>query len=156
MTQEELKRQLDGILMNIEFPDATPDEKGVYVLRRNDIEGYFARLLPHYASDIADVLVSEGLIFKKDYRKSRSAELARQEQFAEEQGFAPDCSPYYIALQYKKRAESIRKETAQEIFGWFWHNLVNLNFITGNIEVNFAALQNFARTYGIELIGKTE
>lgn len=103
MTQEELKRQLDGILMTIEFPDATPDEKGVYVLRRNDIEGYFARLLPHYASDIADVLISEGLIFKKDYRKSRSAELARQEQFAEEQGFTPDCSPYYIALQYKQR-----------------------------------------------------
>lgn len=106
--------------------------------------------------EIADALIDAGLIFKIDYRKSRSAELARQERFAEEQGFTPDCSPYYIALQYKKRAETIRKETAQEIFGWFWHNLVNLNFITGNIEVNFAALQNFARTYGIELIEKTE
>lgn len=105
---------------------------------------------------LAETLIDAGLIFKKDYRKSRSAELARQERFAEEQGFTPDCSPYYIALQYKKRAETIREETAQEIFAWFWHNLVNLNFITGNIEVNFAALQNFARTYGIELIEKTE
>lgn len=61
-----------------------------------------------------------------------------------------------MGIDALKRVESIRKETAQEIFGWFWHNLVNLNFITGNIEVNFAALQNFARTYGIELIEKIE
>ena len=94
---------------------------------------------------LAETLIDAGLIFKKDYRKSRSAELARQERFAEEQGFTPDCSPYYIALQYKKRAETIREETAHEIFAWFWHNLVNLNFITGNIEVNFAALQNLSK-----------
>lgn len=45
------------------------------------------------------------------------------------------------------------KETASEIFSWFWRNLVNMNFITGNIEVNFGALQNFAKTYGVELFG---
>lgn len=141
MTNDELKLEIISLIR-----DSADEWTG------KDSEGHSMI----YLGKIADVLISEGLIFKKDYRKSRSAELARQEQFAEEQGFTPDCSPYYIALQYKKRAETIREETAQEIFAWFWHNLVNLNFITGNIEVNFNALQNFARTYGIELIEKTE
>lgn len=55
-----------------------------------------------------------------------------------------------------RQVETIRKETAQEIFSWFWRNLVNLNFITGNIEVNFGALQNFAKTYGVEKFGFPE
>lgn len=55
-----------------------------------------------------------------------------------------------------RRVETIRKETAQEIFSWFWRNLVNMNFITGNIEVNFGALQNFAKTYGVEKFGFPE
>lgn len=61
-----------------------------------------------------------------------------------------------MGMDALKRVEKTREETAQEIFSWFWHNLVNLNFVTGNIEVNFVALQNFARTYGIELFGKIE
>ena len=148
MTNEELKEKIVDILVNCKSKECAVEycatcEGNPYIEHCREKEQ-------------ADTLIGAGLIFKKDYRKSRSAELARQEQFAEEQGFTPDCSPYYIALQYKKRAETIREETAQEIFAWFWHNLVNLNFITGNIEVNFAALQNFARTYGIELIEKTE
>lgn len=55
-----------------------------------------------------------------------------------------------------RQVETIRKETALEIFSWFWRNLVNLNFITGNIEVNFGALQNFAKTYGVEKFGFPE
>lgn len=61
-----------------------------------------------------------------------------------------------MGMDALKRVEKIRDETAREIFSWLWHNLVNLNFVTGNIEVNFVALQNFARTYGIELFGKIE
>lgn len=61
-----------------------------------------------------------------------------------------------MGMDALKRVETIREETAREIFSWFWKNLVNLNFITGNIEVNFASLQNFARTYGIELIENFE
>lgn len=141
MTNEELKLEIISLIRDSKDEWMGKDGEGHSMI---------------YLGKIADTLIGAGLIFKKDYRKSRSAELARQEQFAAEQGFTPDCSPYYIALQYKKRAESIRKETAQEIFGWFWRNLVNLNFITGNIEVNFAALQNFARTYGIELIENFE
>lgn len=154
MTNEELKEKIISLLGNsydewISIQETTID---IWNFKNNiPREKLFISF-----DKIADTLIAAGLIFKKDYRKSRRAELARQERFAKEQGFTPDCSPYYIALQYKKRAESIRKETAQEIFSWFWHNLVNLNFITGNIEVNFAALQNFARTYGIELIEKIE
>ena len=55
-----------------------------------------------------------------------------------------------------RQVETIRKETAREIFSWFWRNLVNLNFITGNIVVNFGALQNFAKTYGVEKFGFLE
>lgn len=59
-------------------------------------------------------------------------------------------------MNNERAIEKIRKETAREIFSWLWHNLVNLNFVTGNIEVNFVALQNFARTYGIQLLEKFE
>ena len=52
----------------------------------------------------------------------------------------------------ERAIEKIRKEMAQEIFSWLWRNMVNLNFITGNVEVNFVSLQNFAKTYGIELL----
>lgn len=61
-----------------------------------------------------------------------------------------------MGMEAIRRVETIRKETASEIFSWFWRNLVNLNFITGNIEVNFVALQNFAKTYGVEKFGFLE
>lgn len=61
-----------------------------------------------------------------------------------------------MGMEAIRRVETIRKETASEIFSWFWRNLVNLNFITGNIEVNFGALQNFAKTYGVEKFGFLE
>ena len=61
-----------------------------------------------------------------------------------------------MGMEAIRRVETIRKETASEIFSWFWRNLVNMNFITGNIEVNFGALQNFAKTYGVEKFGFLE
>lgn len=61
-----------------------------------------------------------------------------------------------MGMEAIRRVETIRKETASEIFSWFWRNLVNLNFITGNIEVNFVALKNFAKTYGVEKFGFLE
>lgn len=33
-------------------------------------------------------------------------EVLKRERFAEEHGFTPDCTPYYIAEQYKLRAEA--------------------------------------------------
>lgn len=58
----------------------------------------------------ADALIEAGVVFKRDYRKSRSSEIQRQERFAVENGFTPDCSPYYIAAQYKKRVEALESE----------------------------------------------
>lgn len=48
-------------------------------------------------------------------------------------------------------AENVRNETAQDIFSWIYKNLVNLNFITGNVEINLSALNNFAKTYGVNV-----
>lgn len=45
--------------------------------------------------------------------------------------------------------ERVRKNTAQNIFSWFYKNLVNMNFITGNVEINLSALNDFAKTYGV-------
>ena len=48
-------------------------------------------------------------------------------------------------------SEEVRKETAQDIFSWIYKNLVNLNFVTGNVEINLPALDTFAKTYGVEI-----
>lgn len=47
--------------------------------------------------------------------------------------------------------ENVRKNIAQDIFSWIYKNLVNLNFITGNVEINLSALNNFAKTYGVDV-----
>lgn len=43
------------------------------------------------------------------------------------------------------------KETAQDIFSWIYKNLVNMNFVTGNVEINLPSLDTFAKTYGVEI-----
>ena len=52
---------------------------------------------------------------------------------------------------FVKHNESVRKNTAQDIFSWIYKNLVNLNFITGNVEISLSALDTFAKTYGVEI-----
>lgn len=52
---------------------------------------------------------------------------------------------------FVKHNESVRKNTATDIFSWIYKNLVNLNFITGNVEINLSALNNFAKTYGVDV-----
>lgn len=47
--------------------------------------------------------------------------------------------------------DNIREQTAQDIFSWIYKNLVNMNFITGNVEINLSALNNFAKTYGVDV-----
>ena len=47
--------------------------------------------------------------------------------------------------------DNIREQTAQDIFSWIYKNLVNLNFITGNVEISLSALNNFAKTYGVDV-----
>ena len=52
---------------------------------------------------------------------------------------------------FVKHNEDVRKNTAQDIFSWIYKNLVNLNFITGNVEINLSALNDFAKTYGVNV-----
>lgn len=52
---------------------------------------------------------------------------------------------------FAKHNESVRVNTAQDIFSWIYKNLVNLNFTTGNVEINLSALDTFAKTYGVEI-----
>ena len=51
---------------------------------------------------------------------------------------------------FAKHNESVRKNTAQDIFSWIYKNLVNLNFITGNVEINLSDLIFFAKTFGFD------
>lgn len=41
----------------------------------------------------------------KRLRDHERGEIQNQEKFAKDHGFTPDCTPYYIAEQYKHRAE---------------------------------------------------
>lgn len=52
---------------------------------------------------------------------------------------------------FVKHNEIVRKNIAQDIFSWIYKNLVNLNLITGNVEINLSALNNFAKTYGVDV-----
>lgn len=47
--------------------------------------------------------------------------------------------------------DNINEQTAQDIFSWIYKNLVNLNFVTGNVEINLSALNNFANAYGVDV-----
>ena len=42
----------------------------------------------------------------KELSQKRDFQISKQENFAKQQGFTPDATPYYIALQYKRRAEA--------------------------------------------------
>lgn len=54
----------------------------------------------------ASALIEAGIgDVKEVYRELTRIEVLKQERFAEEHGFTPDCTPYYIAEQYKLRAE---------------------------------------------------
>lgn len=47
--------------------------------------------------------------------------------------------------------ETVRENTAKDIFSWVYKNLVNMNFVTGNVEINLPSLDTFAKTYGVEI-----
>lgn len=58
------------------------------------------------AIEIADALIEAGIGDVKEVNcELTRIEVLKRERFAEEHGFTPDCTPYYIAEQYKHRAE---------------------------------------------------
>lgn len=75
----------------------------------------------------------------------RNCEFARQK----------DCKYFRAAKDLQTEGygdvHAAVKETAQDIFSWIYRNLVNLNFLTGNVEINLLALDTFAKTYGVDL-----
>lgn len=59
-------------------------------------------LIPYFA----DALIEAGIGDVKEVNcELTRIEVLKRERFAEEHGFTPDCTPYYIAEQYKHRAE---------------------------------------------------
>lgn len=58
------------------------------------------------AEYIANELISAGIGDVKEVnRELTRIEVLKRERFAKDHGFTPDCTPYYIAEQYKHRAE---------------------------------------------------
>lgn len=56
--------------------------------------------------NIADALIEAGIGDVKEVNcELTRIEVLKRERFAEEHGFTPDCTPYYIAEQYKHHAE---------------------------------------------------
>lgn len=70
-------------------------------------------------------------------------------------GYNGDCPRQKYAKKFMEKGygdvRAAVKETAQDIFSWIYRNLVNMNFITGNVEINLSALNTFAKTYGVEI-----
>lgn len=90
MNNDELKKKIVGIVSNILLSKIM---KGKYILKDGDIER------------IADALIAAGIGDVKEVnRELTRIEVLKRERFAEEHGFTPDCTPYYIAEQYKHRA----------------------------------------------------
>ncbi len=93
MNNDELKKKIVGVLSdNIRW-----------------IPFYFINRGFVYDDDlknIADALIEAGIGDVKEVNcELTRIEVLKRERFAEEHGFTPDCTPYYIAEQYKHRAE---------------------------------------------------
>ena len=90
MNNDELKKKMTDIMLNIEI---TGIPLGSIVGGNTS------------ANAIANALIEAGIgDLKEAEYKIISAEVSKQERFAEKHGFTPDCTPYYIAEQYKHRA----------------------------------------------------
>lgn len=72
--------------------------------------GHAIRAKNFYAERVferfTDALIEAGIGDVKEVNcELTRIEVLKRERFAEEHGFTPDCTPYYIAEQYKHRAE---------------------------------------------------
>lgn len=104
MFNEHIKEEIrDLLLMKLQECKLKPYDGAIY----GDAAEYIA-------SALMDDVVG-------DLLRERDGEIEYKERFAEQEGFTPDCSPYYIALQYKhekevyKRAINIYKDKYSDI-----------------------------------------
>ena len=89
MFKEEVKENLLALLTNSHHEWIEKDYYELYI-QKVDIDR------------LTDILMN-GVI--GDLLRERDEEIKQRERFAEQEGFTPDCSPYYIALQYKHKME---------------------------------------------------
>ena len=89
MFKEEVKENLLALLNNSHHEWIEKDYYELYI-QKVDIDR------------LTDILMN-GVI--GDLLRERDEEIKQRERFAEQEGFTPDCSPYFIAFQYKKEKE---------------------------------------------------
>lgn len=82
-------------------------------------------------------------------QKEREKEIKKQEAFAEEMGFAPDASPYYIARKYKEKFEYAMKELAEARKETFMEIMETLRF-GYELPIDDIA-REMAKGYGVEV-----
>lgn len=86
---------------------------------------------------------------KEALQKEREKEIKKQEAFAEEMGFAPDASPYYIARKYKEKFEYAMKELAEARKETFMEIMEMLRF-GYELPIDDIA-REMAKGYGVEV-----
>lgn len=72
---------------------------------------------------------------KSEVTKLRENEAKWQEMYAESQS------------KWEEAYGKCEAKTAEEIFKWVDENAVNLNFLTGNFEINFAQYIEFKKNF---------
>lgn len=101
MNNDELKKKIVNVLESVKLRHYIDEDNKIMV----------TSVIPQYLiQTTADALIAAGIGDVKEYKcKKSKTEVFVQEQFAEKHGFTPDCTPYYIAEQYKHRAEVAEK-----------------------------------------------
>ena len=92
MNKEEIEKEIkDLLLMKLQECKLKPYDGTIY----GDAAEYIA-------SALVDSVVG-------DLLREMEGDIEQKERFAEQEGVTPDCSPYYIALQYKHQKEVAEK-----------------------------------------------
>lgn len=86
---------------------------------------------------------------EKALQKKQKEEIKKQEAFAQEMGFAPDASPYYIARKYKEKFEYAMKELAEARKETFMEIMEMLRF-GYELPIDDIA-REMAKEYGVEV-----
>ena len=105
MTEYDLKAKICDILYGVDFACGRANCASCPWLAKGYEECKNARK--------AAALVKEAVV-DKEYKDWWESHIRQDLQFAKEEGFTPDCSPYYIALQYKQKAEMLERKIEQE------------------------------------------
>lgn len=98
MTEKELEEEIRDLLL--------------IKLQECKLKPYGGAIYGDAAEYIAEALMDD---IVGDLLRERDNSIRRQERFAEQEGFTPDCSPYYIAFQYKHKKEVAERALSNEL-----------------------------------------